>query len=60
MPLREGRLLDIYNVKARITKAYEAKSMGFDVMYYRRCGNVAPAVSRWVFDMKKEHWQSQT
>lgn len=27
---------------------------GFDVVFYRRCGNVAPGVSRWVFDLKKQ------
>lgn len=29
------------------------KSRGFKVLNYRRCGNVAPGVSRWVFDMMK-------
>ncbi|WP_233084464.1 class I SAM-dependent methyltransferase [Methanococcoides orientis] len=27
--------------------------MGLDVINYRRCGNIAPGVSRWVFDMVK-------
>ncbi len=26
---------------------------GYDVLTARRCGNVAPCVSRWVFDLKK-------
>lgn len=31
----------------------EYNRMGLDVEHYRRCGNVAPGVSRWVFDLKK-------
>jgi tRNA (guanine37-N1)-methyltransferase len=27
--------------------------MGFHVQFYRKCGNVAPSVSRWVFDLVK-------
>jgi len=29
----------------------EYGNMGFEVEFYRRCGNVAPGVSRWVFDL---------
>jgi tRNA (guanine37-N1)-methyltransferase len=32
----------------------EYRDRGFDVVFYRRCGNVAPGVSRWVFDLKKQ------
>ncbi len=32
----------------------EYRGNGFDVVFYRRCGNVAPGVSRWVFDLKKQ------
>jgi len=32
----------------------EYRDNGFDVVFYRRCGNVAPGVSRWVFDLKKQ------
>ena len=32
----------------------EYRKMGFDVEFYRRCGNVAPGVSRWVFDLIKK------
>ncbi|WP_048160942.1 class I SAM-dependent methyltransferase family protein [Methanosarcina sp. 1.H.A.2.2] len=32
----------------------EYGKMGFEVEYYRRCGNVAPGVSRWVFDLLKK------
>lgn len=28
--------------------------MGLEVILNRRCGNVAPGVSRWVFDLRKE------
>lgn len=31
----------------------EYKKMGLEVEYYRRAGNVAPGVSRWVFDLVK-------
>jgi len=31
----------------------EYGKMGFEVELYRRCGNVAPGVSRWVFDLLK-------
>jgi hypothetical protein len=27
--------------------------MGLEVMQARRCGNIAPGVSRWVFDLAK-------
>ncbi|AKB36504.1 tRNA (guanine(37)-N1)-methyltransferase Trm5b [Methanosarcina siciliae C2J] len=29
----------------------EYGNMGLEVEFYRRCGNVAPGVSRWVFDL---------
>jgi tRNA (guanine37-N1)-methyltransferase len=29
------------------------ENMGLEVEFYRRCGNVAPGVSRWVFDLAK-------
>ena len=31
----------------------EYKRMGLETVFYRRCGNVAPSVSRWVFDLLK-------
>ncbi|MBW6471161.1 MAG: class I SAM-dependent methyltransferase family protein [Methanosarcinaceae archaeon] len=31
----------------------EYESMGLETVFYRRCGNVAPSVSRWVFDLLK-------
>lgn len=30
------------------------KRMGLETVFYRRCGNVAPGVSRWVFDLLKQ------
>jgi len=33
--------------------AGEFKMNGFEVVVQRRCGNVAPSVSRWVFDLVK-------
>jgi tRNA (guanine37-N1)-methyltransferase len=36
----------------RLEQEFERK--GMSVVLRRRCGNVAPSVSRWVFDMKKE------
>ena len=29
----------------------EYTDLGFEVVFYRRCGNVAPGVGRWVFDL---------
>jgi tRNA (guanine37-N1)-methyltransferase len=34
-----------------LKKSYE--DMGLEVMQARRCGNIAPRVSRWVFDLMK-------
>jgi tRNA (guanine37-N1)-methyltransferase len=33
--------------------AGEFARKGFEVVERRRCGNVAPSVSRWVFDLVK-------
>ena len=48
--------LHFYTFKKRhqiepLKKSYE--DMGLEVMLCRRCGNVAPSVSRWVFDLRK-------
>jgi tRNA (guanine37-N1)-methyltransferase len=32
----------------------EFTKKGFEVVVRRRCGNVAPGVSRWVFDLGKK------
>ncbi len=31
----------------------EYRKKGFDLTYYNSCGNVAPGISRWVFDLVK-------
>ncbi|SES75521.1 tRNA (guanine37-N1)-methyltransferase [Methanococcoides vulcani] len=57
LPLvRSGGYLHFYTFKTReqiegLIKKYSG--MGLNVIGYRRCGNVAPGVSRWVFDMVK-------
>jgi tRNA (guanine37-N1)-methyltransferase len=48
--------LHLYTFKKRhqiqlLKKSYE--DLGLDVRFCRRCGNVAPGVSRWVFDLAK-------
>jgi tRNA (guanine37-N1)-methyltransferase len=47
-------MIHFYTFKARneipaLIEEYAQK--GFDVTYYNACGNVAPGVSRWVFDL---------
>jgi tRNA (guanine37-N1)-methyltransferase len=57
LPLvRSGGPLHFYTFKAReeidgLIGTYS--DMGLEVTGYRRCGNVAPGISRWVFDMVK-------
>lgn len=57
LPLvKSGGCLHLYTFKKLhqiepLKKSYE--KMGLEVMQARRCGNVAPAVSRWVFDLAK-------
>lgn len=57
LPLvRPGGRLHLYAFKKRheiepLESEYE--ELGLEVLLRRRCGNVAPAVSRWVFDMAK-------
>ncbi len=57
LPLvRPGGRLHIYTFKKRqqielLSKGYE--DLGLEVIRSRRCGNVAPGVSRWVFDLAK-------
>jgi tRNA (guanine37-N1)-methyltransferase len=51
----KGRL-HFYTFKKRhqiepLKKSYE--DLGLEVMQARSCGNVAPAVCRWVFDLAK-------
>jgi tRNA (guanine37-N1)-methyltransferase len=55
--VRESGYIHFYTFKAEsqipdLIKEYE--KMGFEVEFYRRCGNVAPGISRWVFDLIKK------
>ncbi|MDI6897956.1 class I SAM-dependent methyltransferase [Methanocella conradii] len=54
--VKESGMLHFYTFKKKsqiegLIKQYEA--MGLKVVLCRRCGNVAPGVSRWAFDLKK-------
>lgn len=54
--MKAGGWLHFYTFKKHhqieeLQKSYE--NLGLEVMQCRRCGNVAPGVSRWVFDMVK-------
>lgn len=57
LPLVKSRgCLHFYTFKKRhqiepLKKSYE--DLGLEVMQARRCGNVAPCVSRWAFDLVK-------
>lgn len=51
--VRDG-MIHFYTFKTRneipaLIEEYAQK--GFDIIYYNTCGNVAPGVSRWVFDL---------
>jgi tRNA (guanine37-N1)-methyltransferase len=55
--VKKGGALHFYTFKKKhqiegLVKLYG--SMGLEVELCRRCGNVAPAVSRWAFDLKKK------
>lgn len=58
LPLvRAGGRLHLYAFKkgheiGPLAKQYE--DLGLETLLCRRCGNVAPAVSRWAFDLAKE------
>ncbi|MCQ1536539.1 class I SAM-dependent methyltransferase family protein [Methanosarcina sp. KYL-1] len=54
--IRKGGYVHFYTFKTEsqipgLIETYE--KMGLEVEFYRRCGNVAPGVSRWVFDLIK-------
>ncbi|WP_342303798.1 class I SAM-dependent methyltransferase family protein [Methanolobus sp. ZRKC5] len=54
--VKAGGYIHFYTFKpkeqiAELIGKYE--KMGFVVEFHRRCGNVAPGISRWVFDLKK-------
>ncbi|AKB18007.1 MULTISPECIES: class I SAM-dependent methyltransferase family protein [unclassified Methanosarcina] len=55
--VRRGGHIHFYTFKtdSQIPELIEEyKKMGLEVEFYRRCGNVAPGVSRWVFDLLKK------
>ncbi|HDR72468.1 MAG TPA: methyltransferase domain-containing protein [Methanoculleus sp.] len=54
--VRPGGMIHFYTFKKRhqiadLTRVLDAE--GYEVVTVRRCGNVAPCVSRWVFDLQK-------
>ncbi len=54
--VKKGGYVHFYTFKPRekITELIgRYENMGFEVLFHRRCGNVAPGISRWVFDLKK-------
>jgi len=54
--VRQGGMIHFYTFKNRNQAdalAGKFTRTGFDVVVQRRCGNVAPSVSRWVFDLVK-------
>jgi tRNA (guanine37-N1)-methyltransferase len=55
--VKKGGYIHFYTFKAesQITELIdEYKKMGLEVEFYRRTGNVAPGISRWVFDLIKK------
>jgi tRNA (guanine37-N1)-methyltransferase len=55
--VKNGGMLHFYTFKKKhqvegLMKQYE--SSGLEVKLCRRCGNVAPGVSRWAFDLRKK------
>jgi len=54
--VRHKGMLHFYtfkNVKQSRVREQEFEKEGYDVIFWHRCGNVAPAVSRWVFDLRQ-------
>jgi tRNA (guanine37-N1)-methyltransferase len=55
--IKKGGYIHFYTFKTepQIPQLIEEyKKMGLEVEFYRRAGNVAPGVSRWVFDLVKK------
>jgi tRNA (guanine37-N1)-methyltransferase len=55
--VRPGGIVHFYTFRNRrqiAGLAEELRGRGFEGVFSRRCGNVAPGVARWVFDLKKE------
>lgn len=58
--VKKGGMIHFYTFKKRhqiddLIAKYE--NTGLEVEFYRSCGNVAPGVSRWVFDLVKVNGQ---
>lgn len=54
--VREGGMIHFYTFRNRDqagSLVAEFKKKGYEAITWRRCGNVAPGVSRWVFDLLK-------
>lgn len=56
--VKKGGNIHFYTFKAEsqipdLIKEYN--KMGLEVEFYKRCGNVAPRISRWVFDLVKNY-----
>jgi tRNA (guanine37-N1)-methyltransferase len=54
--VKKNGMIHFYTFKNRhqvpwLIEEYETKGLG--VLFFRSCGNVAPGVSRWVFDLRK-------
>jgi len=52
--VKSGGIIHFYTFKNREQSSMlekEFEKMGYCVLARHRCGNVAPAVSRWVFDL---------
>ncbi|MFY9749154.1 MAG: RsmD family RNA methyltransferase [Methanoregula sp.] len=55
--VREGGMLHFYTFKNRAQSeilVHEFEKTGYRVLTRRRCGNVAPSVSRWAFDLLRQ------
>jgi tRNA (guanine37-N1)-methyltransferase len=55
--VRTSGYIHFYTFKAESQIPYlieDYKKMGLKVEFYRRCGNVAPGISRWIFDLIKK------
>jgi tRNA (guanine37-N1)-methyltransferase len=55
--VRKGGYIHFYTFKAESQIPYlikEYEKMGLEVEFYRRSGNVAPGINRWVFDLVKK------
>jgi tRNA (guanine37-N1)-methyltransferase len=53
--IRPGGMIHFYtfkNLNQATALVTEFEQNGYEVVFHRRCGNVAPSVSRWVFDVR--------